>query len=1102
MKQICPFLLFCFLLAGTQVSAQTNANANSPQETVVLRKNLDFTPYDLRVEYLKSPVGIDEMKPRFSWKIKSNTNGETQTAYKLEVLEKGTKEPVWDSGKIESGELVGIEYAGSELKPGLVYLWKVTTWNKDERESSTVQSQFSTGINEWSGKWIGWDEDPAAKKTVDLSGAFWIWPENANPAPVGKASFRKTFELPEKPIAVAELAFAADNEYKLFLNGAEVVSGTSFKSAQLADIKRHVQKGKNTLALEVTNHGDAPNPAGLVGTVHIRFEDGENFVLKTDASWKSVYGVPQGFSGAGFDDAGWDAAAQVAEYGQGPWGDVSVSTSRESLPARYLRKEFELEQKMPVRATAYISGLGYYELYLNGKKVGDHVLDSILTDYDKRVPYVTYEINPRDCAASKNVIGVILGNGRYYAPRITDPTATRTFGYPKLLFELVLEYKDGSQQKIVSDESWKISTEGPILENNDYDGEIYDARKEIPNWADVKFNAEKSGSLFADVQLVEAPKGKLVAPMMPPMRVIEELKAKSLTEVRPGVWVVDFGQNIVGWCRLRVKGPAGTEVLLRHAETLQTEGPDKGMLYVANLRGAKCRDIYTLKGGTEEAYQPRFVYHGFRYAEITGFPGKPNINTLTACSVNTHLPIVGKFECSNPLINKIYKNIEWGVRDNYLSIPTDCPQRDERQGWQGDRAGEALGEMLMFDNYSLYAKWMQDVEDSQKGDSEKDAGNLSDVCPNYWPLYGSNVTWPSAFTIIPDSLFRMYGDDRPIRRHYEGMKKWMKHLEQFIREDGTIDKDNYGDWCVPPERPELIHSQDPARKTAPGILATTYYINNLKLLSRFATMLGKEEESKGFRDRAEKMTADFNKRFYNAEQGKYDNGTQSSCVLPLAFDIVPKEDESKVFATLVNNIEHVTKDHIGTGLIGGQWLNLILDQFDRNDIAYTFVSNKDYPSWGYMVEKGATTVWELWNGDTADPAMNSGNHVMLVGDLVIWLHTKVAGIPIPEKSAPLMMTPNPGGDLKYVNAEYDSAYGMIKSSWRIAGGKFHYTVTVPVGRTATILLPSDDLDSVREKSRAKFEKSISETTSRSGKTLRRVCCIVPSGTYSFECEYK
>ncbi len=1088
-----------FAVWGSRSYGQTNADANTKFERVVRPQRIDFLPYDLRVEYLKAPVGIDVEKPRFSWKIQSRTNGETQTAYQIELLAEGSKEPVWNSEKTESGKMVAIEYAGPDLKPGTVYFWNLTTWNKDGKESSTVQSRFSTGVDQWGGKWIGLDDDASFDQIVDFNGAKWIWTEKVDSAPIGRASFRKIFELPNDPIAKAQLAFTADNSYKLYLNGKEISSGTNFNSAALLDCSHELHAGKNVFAVEVQNFGDAPNPAGLLGTLKVVFENGKEFVLKTDASWKCADDVSVHFQDATFNDSGWKDAAELVDYGGGPWNQITINVPRKSLPARYLRKDFTPDRSQIVRATAYISGLGYYELYLNGHKIGDHVLDPVLTDYDKQVPYVTYEIDPRRYRPQENTIGVILGNGRYYAPRTTDPTTTRTFGYPKLMFQMVLEYRDGSKQTIVSDESWKITTNGPIRENCDYDGEVYDARKEIPLWGDPRMPQSQIDAEFKPVQIVEAPKGRLVAQMMPPMRKTEELRPLSVKQVKPGVWVYDFGQNVVGWCRLNVRGPAGTQITLRHAETLQLEGPDKGMLYVANLRNAKCRDIYTLKGGVNETYEPRFSYHGFRYAEITGFPGRPNPGTLTAFAVSTDLPIVGKFECSNPLINRIYKCIEWGVRDNYLSIPTDCPQRDERQGWQGDRAGESLGEMYMFDNYTLYAKWMKDVQDSQLDD-----GNLSDVCPNFWPLYSSNVTWPSAFTIIPGSLYKMYGDERPIARHYEAMKKWMDHLTQFVREDGTIDKDNYGDWCVPPEKPELIHSQDPARKTTPGILATSYYIHNLNLLAQYGDMLGKADEAKGFRDRAAAMTEAFNKRFYNAEKGQYDNGTQTSCVLPLAFGLVPKENENKVFATLTNNIANITHNHIGTGLIGGQWLNMILAAFDRNDIAYTFVSNKDYPSWGYMVENGATTVWELWNGNTADPAMNSGNHVMLVGDLVIWMYRVVAGIPAIDsaKNGELIFSPHPGGGLTFAKAEYDSAYGMIKASWRLSGGKMYYDVTIPVGQKGKIILPTANVDSVKEIRGRAIDKKAHTVEYFNGEKKDRVLVEVPSGAYSFVCEYK
>ena len=292
------------------------------------------------------------------------------------------------------------------------------------------------------------------------------------------------------------------------------------------------------------------------------------------------------------------------------------------------------------------------------------------------------------------------------------------------------------------------------------------------------------------------------------------------------------------------------------------------------------------------------------------------------------------------------------------------------------------------------------------------------------------------------------------------MVKWLDYLDQFIK-DGTLEADNYGDWCVPPERKELIHSQDPARRTSKGILATSYYIHNLHLVARYAEMLGKPDEAQAHRDKAAIMTWVFNRKYYDAETGKYDNGTQTSCVLPLYFGIVPEDQREKVFATLMNNIETVTDYHIGTGLIGGQWLNRVLTDFGRADVSYRFASNTSYPSWGYMIENGATTIWELWNGNTADPAMNSGNHVMLVGDLTIWLYQNLAGIKSDDGFRTLDMAPLPVGDLTFVNAEYDSVRGMVKSHWRRVNDQFLWDVTIPVGSKAFLTVPTSDHDSIR-----------------------------------------
>jgi alpha-L-rhamnosidase len=478
--------------------------------------------------------------------------------------------------------------------------------------------------------------------------------------------------------------------------------------------------------------------------------------------------------------------------------------------------------------------------------------------------------------------------------------------------------------------------------------------------------------------------------------------------------------------------------------------------------------------------------------EVKGYPGKPGLSSLEGQVVHDDLQTGGEFACSNPLLNRIYRNIVWGVSGNYRSIPTDCPQRDERQGWLGDRSAECKGETYLFDTAALYAKWLQDMADAQKA-----SGSVSDVCPAYWPIYSDNVTWPSSTVIIPGALREQFADEGIIASHYDSAKKWMDYMGGFIR-DGIIARDSYGDWCVPPEDPKLIHSNDPKRKTDKALLATTYFYHDAQLMARYATLLGKAEDARQFTELAEKLKAAFNAKFFRADTGQYDNGSQTSCVLPLAFGLVPEGERGRVFDHLVSKITDETQGHIGTGLIGGQWLMRVLTAGGRADLAYTIASQKTYPSWGYMVEQGATTIWELWNGDTADPAMNSGNHVMLVGDLGIWLYENLAGIkPDPEQPGfkHIIMRPEPVGDLQFVKASHRSPYGLIASDWQKQNGVFRWSITVPVNTTAIVYVPAKTAESVTESGKpAAQARGVQFISTEQGRAVFKV----GSGQYSFQ----
>jgi alpha-L-rhamnosidase len=1053
-------------------------------------------PRDLRTEYRVNPQGVDTTEPRLSWVLapgNAKVRGLKQSAYRIlvatrdEVL-RANRGDLWDSGKVDSDQSNQVVYRGKALTSGMPVYWKVQTWDQAGTESAwSAPAQWSMGLldaSDWQGKWIGRDEkgvvkDPGSPFT-SLETARWIWDtEHAQSgAPAGARFFRAKFTIPEGRKVTRMLAMiGADSSADVFLNGENIASGSDAALPEVKDVTLLAKEGENLIAVRAS-HSREDRPAGLIGAVRVEFASGEPFLFVSSNLWLATAKAEADWEKPGYLDSTWQAAKDLGAYGMAPWGATGFAAEHR-LPARMLRKEFGVEKPLK-RAMVYYSGLGTSELYLNGTKVGDHVLSPGLTDYDKHVIYETFDVT-KQVAAGKNAIGLMLGNGRYYAPR--DDRRTRNFGFPKAIVQLNLEFEDGSRQSVVSDESWKLTTDGPIRANNEYDGEEYDARKEIPGWRRPGFDDAK----WEAAEAVKAPTGVLVSQMAEPLRVTETLNPASVKQLRPGVYIFDMGQNMVGWCRLHVTGPKGTTVTLRHAETLN---PD-GSLYVANLRSARATDSYTLKGDGDEVWEPRFTYHGFRFVEVTGYPGEPTGEALEGRVVHDDMTREGDFVSSNDLLNKIHHNMFWGIRGNYRSIPTDCPQRDERQGWLGDRSQVSRSESYMFDIAAFYTKWTRDLADSQRP-----SGAIPDVSPNYWPFYNDDLTWPSTFLFVPGMLYDQYGDRRALEQAYPQMKKWMAYARSFAR-DNLISKDAYADWCVPPEDPKLIHSQDPARVTDKSLIATSYYYELLRLLARYARILDKPTEAADFESSAEQVKDAFQKRFYKPFSGMYDNGTQTSSILPLYFGIVPPENRDSVMATLVQNIEKVSRGHVGTGLVGAQWLMRTLSDNGRADIAYEIATQSTYPGWGYMVEKGATTIWELWNGDTADPAMNSGNHVMQIGDLAVWMYEYLAGIrsdPAKPGFAHTIIKPYPAGDLTYVKASHKTMYGTVKSSWKRDGGTFVLDVTIPANTTATVWVPAKDAAGVMESGKpaaaAKGVKFVREEGDRA-------VFDVASGTYSF-----
>ena len=725
--------------------------------------------------------------------------------------------------------------------------------------------------------------------------------------------------------------------------------------------------------------------------------------------------------------------------------DVLVGHTR--LAARYLRKDFALNGEV-ADARLYVSGMGVYSAYLNGNEVApEELLKPTLTWYSKRVYFNTYDVT-KMLNNGDNAMGVILEGGRYTTIRydVKNPNWDGTenafgFGTPRLLLQLEVTYKNGQKETIVSDETWKISNRGPIRTANEYDGETYDENYDLGEWNQPNYD----DSAWLQAELVEAPEGQLSAQPNPNITVMEKLKPVSLFQ-KGDKWVLDMGQNMVGVLDIKIHDQQpGDVITLRFAELLT---PDS-LLYTANLRGAECTDRYVMKD-SEAHWHPMFVYHGFRYVEISGLRETPNVDDFEGWVIYDEMAVTGSFETSNEIINAVYHNAYWGIRGNYRSMPTDCPQRDERMGWTGDRTTGNYGESYIFDNHQLYAKWLMDAEDSQW-----DNGSLPNVIPPYWRGYTDNMTWPGAVVTATDMLYTRFGDEEPIRQHYDALKKWMLHMKNDYMRGGLMPRDTYGDWCMPPESLELIHSNDPTRITDATVLSTPFYCYLCGKMAKFAEVLGVDEDVAFFNQEITTSTVAFNDKYFNRVTGVYANNTVTANILPLWFGMVPKGLEDKVMQSIVDKTENECGGHVSTGVVGIQQLMRCLTEYGRGDLALKIASNDTYPSWGYMVRNGATTIWELWNGNTADPSMNSGNHVMLLGDLILWEYEYLGGIRALEPGySMIQLKPYPIEGLGFVNCAYESVSGRIESNWKREGNHFEWDFVIPANTTAEVCLPT------------------------------------------------
>ena len=784
---------------------------------------------------------------------------------------------------------------------------------------------------------------------------------------------------------------------------------------------------------------------------------GKKLQSNTTCTWKLKV-----WTTAGESEWSGDECFSIGLLNEGKWSGYWIGLERllpgeepgmhTRMAARYLRKKFQLKNKQVKRATAYVAGIGLHEFYVNGQRIGDGVLQPVPSDYRKTIYYNTYDITSNLSHHTSDIcLGIVLGNGRYFPMQQHKAYKIHTFGFPKCRINVIVEYTDGTTQRLQTDDKgWKVTANGPIRANNEYDGEEYDARMELKGWSEVGYDDSK----WQNAERTDIPQAYLRAQMTPGMKVLQQItplisQPSSLTSR------IDVGQNIAGWLKVRVRGQKGDTIRIVYAEKLNADGT----LYRDNFRNARSTDIYICNGEEGQDgrwWTPTFVYHGFKYAEVIGLKNATK-NDYVAEVVADEMQTTGHFECSDTILNKVIRNAWWGVLDNYKGMPIDCPQRDERQPWLGDRTMGSLGESFLFDNERLYTKWMRDICEAQRTD-----GCIPDVAPAFWNYYSDDVAWAAALPFGCDMLWRQYGNPEAIERSYPFIKKWVQHIIEEYSRDGIIHCGKYADWCVPPEKLELIHSQDTDRKTDVTLISTAYIIRTMQLMEQWGC------EADYWRPIRKRMTEAFNKKFLTIKRGTsprpghvlypdsvyYGNNTVTANILPLAIGIVPDDCKDDVIKNVVQNICIQNKNHVSCGVIGISWLMRGLSDNGFADVAYRLGTNKTYPSWGYMTENGATTIWELWNGDKANPSMNSGNHVMLLGDLLTWVYQYLGGIRSNDAYKHIVLKPAFDiQDCEWANVSYDSPYGTIKSHWRKTLQHLEWDVTVPCNTTAEVYLP-------------------------------------------------
>lgn len=1093
--------LLCFaavlaLIGGVRLSAQSQGSLASSK------------PAELACESLIQPMGVDAERPNLSWKLHDPREGARQTAYRILVARQPhlldiDKPDVWDSGRVNSDQSAGVAYGGPALLPQTRYYWKVKVWDKDGRSyEDSAASWWETGLQQqWQASWIGYED--LERRSIRAARPGWI----TNAAVQGYAGegatqhdFRLSFHI-SGTVKRAALYVTGEDTAGAWINGEQILQTspqpkwgrTPWRTYSRVDATRSLHTGNNLLAVEVLLYaGRKRSETPMSAELYLEMADGTVKVITTDEpGWKAAMDATGSWYLPSSDDSSWASAIPFAEQRDAFGAVESIGNPLPTGPVVALRRGFDVAK--PVRsARLFATALGAYKFHLNGKAVGEQVLSPGWTDFRKHVTYQEYDVTSL-IRQGKNAAGVYLAAGWYSTP-LEWIGQGNNYGDtpPAVRAELRIEHTDGSVEWVSTDDSWKAD-DSPIKKAEIYDGETYDARKEQSGWDTDGFSA----AMWHPVDVFPSRSVKIEWQSFQPIRAVKTVEAVSVSRAKDGLFIYDFGQNLAGVARIAVQGKVGTDVMLRFGEVLN---PD-GSLYVENLRNAKATDHFILSGHGVEEYQPLFTFHGFRYMELSGVSEPLPLHDVTAVVLHTDAPNTVELKTGNDMINKLWSNIRWGQWSNFVGVPTDCPQRDERLGWSADAQVFWRTASYNMDLAAFSRKYAADLSGTQVGTSMYGIYAPGTTKPN--PGFGAG--WSDAGIIVPWTSWIQTGDKEILSESWDGMKRYIAAIESanpdylWKNQSGIA----FGDWL------------SPEGTTSQILISTAYWAYDVTLMRQMAHALDRKEDEQKYADEFAKIQTAFDREFVrsdgfvglldhdapaHSESGANHDGplaeTQTGYVLALHMNLLPANLRPLATKRLVDRIA-ANGWKLGTGFLGTPYLLEVLSEGGYSDVAYKLLLNVNYPSWGYMVQNGASTMWERWNGDAmrADPGMNSYNHYAY-GAVAEWIYRYAAGIDT-DASDPgfheILLHPQFDSRLGSLDFSYQSPYGEVSSQWHLQGEEILWDVTIPPNTTALLSLTAE------EESRFKIRgKSLAESfaVSREGEGSRAMYKI-PAGSFSF-----